>query len=95
MPVPVRCTTCPRCLLQVLASALNMIFSLFCGFVITYPTMPDYWKWLNRISPSTWLVYGLGVSQLGNVEVGPHAALLATCACCAAASLPLLAGLHA
>ena len=27
--------------------------------------MPMGWRWLNRISPSTWIIYGLAVDQLG------------------------------
>jgi hypothetical protein len=46
-----------------------MVFSIFSGFIMPYPTMPVYWQWLNRISPTTWMLYGLGASQLGNVEV--------------------------
>jgi hypothetical protein len=24
------------------------------------------WKWMNRISPTTWIIYGLSQSQLGD-----------------------------
>jgi hypothetical protein len=27
------------------------------------------WKWLNRISPTTWTLYGLAGSQLGDRDV--------------------------
>jgi hypothetical protein len=30
--------------------------------------MPHYWRWLNRAVPTTWVLYGLGASQLGDVE---------------------------
>lgn len=36
------------------------------GFTITYPSMPDGWKWANRIVPTTWTIYGLAASQLGD-----------------------------
>ena len=26
------------------------------GYVITYETMPVYWQWMNRISPTTWII---------------------------------------
>ena len=26
---------------------------------------PKGWRWLNRLSPSTWVIYGLSVDQLG------------------------------
>ena len=29
------------------------------SYVITYGVMPVYWQWLNRISPTTWIIYGL------------------------------------
>ena len=34
--------------------------------MLPYPSIPRGWKWLNRCSPSTWILYGLAVSQLGN-----------------------------
>eukprot|EP00878_Enallax_costatus_P039536 GHUV01045340.1.p1 GENE.GHUV01045340.1~~GHUV01045340.1.p1 ORF type:complete len:103 (-),score=9.40 GHUV01045340.1:219-527(-) len=43
------------------------MFNIFNGFVIAYPSMPKYWRWLNRLVPTTWVLYGLGVSQLGDV----------------------------
>ncbi len=64
---------------QILASSINLLFSLFCGFVITYPNIPDYWKWLNRLSPTTWMLHGLGSSQLGNVEVRAASCCGVTC----------------
>lgn len=39
---------------------------VFNGFIITYPDMPSGWRWMNRAVPPTWILYGLGVSQLGN-----------------------------
>jgi hypothetical protein len=35
------------------------------GFVLPYNLIPPWFKWLNRIVPTTWVVYGLSVSQLG------------------------------
>lgn len=52
---------------QVVGAGLNFVFNLFNGFVLAYPSMPTYWQWLNRIVPTTWVLYGLGVSQLGDV----------------------------
>jgi hypothetical protein len=51
----------------VVGAGLNFMFNLFNGFVIAYPAMPSYWRWLNRVVPTTWVLYGLGVSQLGDV----------------------------
>jgi ABC-type multidrug transport system permease subunit len=44
------------------------------GFTITYNSIPNYWKWANRIVPPTYAIYGLGASQLGDNHsplVGP------------------------
>lgn len=54
---------------QLLASALNQLWTLFNGFLLPYPTMPAGWKWMNRISPTTWILYGLSCSQLCDREV--------------------------
>ena len=34
--------------------------------MLPYPSIPRGWKWLNRCSPSTWILYALAVNQLGN-----------------------------
>lgn len=49
---------------------LSVTFNLANGFVISYPAMPHYWRWLNRVVPTTWVLYGLGASQLGDVSTG-------------------------
>lgn len=53
---------------QVLGGALNFLFNIFNGFVITYPDMPKGWRWFNRVAPSTWILYGLATSQLTSDE---------------------------
>ncbi|KAG2425082.1 hypothetical protein HXX76_013991 [Chlamydomonas incerta] len=53
---------------QVVGGGFNFLFNVFNGFIITYPEIPQGWKWMNRIVPPTWILYGLGVSQLGNNE---------------------------
>jgi len=50
---------------QIIAMGFNFLFNIFNGYVITYEAMPIYWKWMNRISPTTWIIYGLVVDQLG------------------------------
>jgi len=51
---------------QVVAATFNFLFNIFNGFIITYPDFPNGWRWMNRIAPPTWILYGLGVSQLGD-----------------------------
>jgi ABC-type multidrug transport system permease subunit len=38
----------------VLGGALNFFFNIFNGFVITAPDFPVYWRWMNRVVPTTW-----------------------------------------
>lgn len=38
------------------------------GFVISYNEMPVYWKWFNRITPTTWILQALASDQLGDVQ---------------------------
>ncbi|GFR41754.1 hypothetical protein Agub_g2509 [Astrephomene gubernaculifera] len=53
---------------QVVGGGFNFLFNVFNGFIITYPDMPRGWRWMNRAVPPTWILYGLGISQLGNDE---------------------------
>lgn len=51
------------------------------GFTIAYNNFPDGWKWANRITPVTWIIYGLSASQLGDNQTplkGPGMAADAT-----------------
>lgn len=45
---------------------MSTIWNLFCGFVVPFPAMPRGWKWLNRLAPTTWVLYALSASQLGH-----------------------------
>jgi len=56
-------------LAQLLATTMTQLFVLFCGFLSPYPTMPEGWKWMNRIVPTTWTMYGLMTSQVGDSDV--------------------------
>ncbi|PNH10990.1 Pleiotropic drug resistance protein 1, partial [Tetrabaena socialis] len=53
-------------LAQVAGAGLNFLFNLFNGFVMPFPSMPVYYKWANRLSPTTWVLYGLAADQLGS-----------------------------
>ena len=33
--------------------------------MIAYPAIPIWWKWLNRINPNTWMLYGERESPQG------------------------------
>ena len=49
---------------------IDTLSSALCraGFLIPYTLMPVGYKWLNRASPTTWILYGLGGSQLGDSQ---------------------------
>mmetsp|Transcript_33340 Transcript_33340/g.83541 ORF Transcript_33340/g.83541 Transcript_33340/m.83541 type:complete len:1541 (-) Transcript_33340:49-4671(-) len=55
-------------LAQILSGAMNFFWNIFSGFSIPYSQMPVYLAWINRVSPTTWVIYGLVASQLGNSQ---------------------------
>ncbi|KAL0018676.1 hypothetical protein WJX77_002041 [Trebouxia sp. C0004] len=46
------------------------LFNLFAGFAITQVNMPGWWIWMSYLNPVYWSVYGLIISQVGNLSVG-------------------------
>ena len=61
---------CPNQLLaQLLAAFLNQMWTIFNGFLVPYDQTPAGWKWMARISPTTWVLYGLGATQLADSPV--------------------------
>ncbi|XP_010528954.1 PREDICTED: ABC transporter G family member 29-like [Tarenaya hassleriana] len=52
----------------IFASAFYGIFVLFCGFFIPRPKIPKWWIWYYWICPLAWTVYGLILSQYGDME---------------------------
>ena len=61
---------CPNQLLaQLLAAFLNQMWTIFNGFLVPYPQTPAGWKWMSRISPTTWILYGFGATQLADSDV--------------------------
>lgn len=54
-------------LAAVISSAFYSIWNLFSGFLIPRPSMPVWWFWYYYLSPVAWTLYGLIVSQLGDV----------------------------
>ncbi|CAA7057995.1 unnamed protein product [Microthlaspi erraticum] len=52
----------------VFAGAFYGIFNLFSGFLIPKSRIPKWWIWYYWICPVAWTVYGLIVSQYGDVE---------------------------
>ncbi|XP_010545667.1 PREDICTED: ABC transporter G family member 29 [Tarenaya hassleriana] len=52
----------------IFAAAFYGVFNLFSGFFIPRPKIPKWWIWYYWICPVAWTVYGLIVSQYGDVE---------------------------
>ena len=58
---------CPsEALAMIVCLGVNFLWGLFNGYVIVYTAIPVYWKWMNRISPTTWMLYGVVIDQLGD-----------------------------
>ncbi|XP_057840627.2 ABC transporter G family member 35-like isoform X2 [Cryptomeria japonica] len=51
----------------VLAGACVSLFGLFSGFFISRKKIPPWWVWYYWICPLAWTVYGLIVSQYGDI----------------------------
>lgn len=55
-----------------LASVLTSFFfgfwNLMCGFLIPASSIPGWWIWCYYINPVSWTLYGLIVSQLGDLN---------------------------
>ncbi|KAI8529594.1 hypothetical protein RHMOL_Rhmol12G0237000 [Rhododendron molle] len=49
------------------AAAFFSFFCLFSGFFIPRPSLPQWWIWYYWICPVAWTVYGLIVSQYGDI----------------------------
>ncbi|PRW60703.1 Pleiotropic drug resistance 1 [Chlorella sorokiniana] len=44
------------------------LVNVFCGFLRTYPTMGNGYQWIYWITPTSYPIYGLVASQLGDVD---------------------------
>ncbi|KAF5957020.1 hypothetical protein HYC85_004245 [Camellia sinensis] len=53
---------------SIFAAAFYSLFNLFSGFFIPRPKIPKWWIWYYWICPVAWTVYGLIVSQYGDIE---------------------------
>ncbi|CAL4948796.1 unnamed protein product [Urochloa decumbens] len=51
----------------IVSSAFYGIWNLFSGFIIPRPRVPIWWRWYCWICPVAWTLYGLVVSQFGDV----------------------------
>lgn len=54
--------------LCIYSTVVALFWNVFNGFLIARSEMPVYWEWMNRITPTTYIIYGLTISQLGDNE---------------------------
>ncbi|KAJ0964794.1 hypothetical protein J5N97_025932 [Dioscorea zingiberensis] len=52
----------------IFAATFYSVFNLFSGFFIPRPKIPKWWIWYYWICPLAWTVYGLIVTQYGDLE---------------------------
>ncbi|KAG2491493.1 hypothetical protein HYH03_010072 [Edaphochlamys debaryana] len=50
------------------ASLLLMLWNLFCGFLIPRPEMKDWYIWAYYCNPLMWIIQGVTVTQLGDLN---------------------------
>ncbi|CAM0882488.1 unnamed protein product [Alopecurus aequalis] len=53
---------------SIFAAAFYAFFNLFSGFFVARSKIPKWWIWYYWLCPVAWTVYGLVVSQYGDVE---------------------------
>ncbi|KAF3342097.1 pleiotropic drug resistance protein 3-like protein [Carex littledalei] len=51
----------------IVSAAFFGLWNLFSGFIITKSQIPGWWIWYYWISPVAWTLYGLVVSQYGDI----------------------------
>ncbi|KAJ1284251.1 hypothetical protein BS78_03G190900 [Paspalum vaginatum] len=51
----------------IVSAAFYSIWNLFSGFIIPRPKVPIWWRWYCWACPVAWTLYGLVVSQFGDV----------------------------
>ncbi|KAL5222689.1 hypothetical protein ABZP36_027402 [Zizania latifolia] len=52
---------------SIVSSAFYAIWNLFSGFIIPRPRVPIWWRWYCWVCPVAWTLYGLVVSQFGDI----------------------------
>ncbi|KAG8486122.1 hypothetical protein CXB51_019472 [Gossypium anomalum] len=52
----------------IISTAFYAIWNLFIGFLVPRTKIPIWWRWNYWICPLAWSLYGLTVSQFGEVE---------------------------
>ncbi|CAI8614404.1 unnamed protein product [Vicia faba] len=53
---------------SILSSAFYSLWNLFSGFLVPRPKIPVWWRWYYWANPVAWSLYGLLVSQYGDIK---------------------------
>ncbi|XP_058112196.1 pleiotropic drug resistance protein TUR2-like [Magnolia sinica] len=53
---------------SIVSAAFYAIWNLFAGFLIPRPRIPVWWRWYYWACPISWTLYGMVVSQFGDIE---------------------------
>ncbi|XP_042504440.1 pleiotropic drug resistance protein 1-like [Macadamia integrifolia] len=53
---------------SIVSSAFYALWNLFSGFIIPRPRIPVWWRWYYWACPVAWTLYGLVVSQFGDIQ---------------------------
>ncbi len=54
---------------QMVTSTICQLFAIFSGFLAPYPSAPSGWRWMLRVTPTYWTVYGLSTVQYFGSEL--------------------------
>ncbi|KAM1513519.1 hypothetical protein ACFX1Z_024934 [Malus domestica] len=52
----------------IISSAFYGVWNLFSGFIVPRTRMPVWWRWYYYICPVSWTLYGLVISQYGDMD---------------------------
>ncbi|GLT67729.1 hypothetical protein SLA2020_400150 [Shorea laevis] len=53
---------------SIVSSAFYGLWNLFSGFIVPRPRIPIWWRWYVWLCPVSWTLYGLVVSQFGDMK---------------------------
>ncbi|TVU10992.1 hypothetical protein EJB05_44550, partial [Eragrostis curvula] len=52
---------------SIVSTMFYAIWNLFSGFIIPRPKIPIWWRWYSWLCPVAWTLYGMVVSQFGDI----------------------------
>ncbi|KAL9406998.1 hypothetical protein Peur_003970 [Populus x canadensis] len=52
----------------IVSTAFYLIWNLFSGYIVPRPRIPVWWRWYYWACPVSWSLYGLIVSQYGDIQ---------------------------